>query len=37
MGQIIKSACVSQCVCVSVCGHSHGRTSYRFSPKLVQT
>jgi len=32
MGQIIKSVCVSwsvcQCICVSVCEHSHGRISW---------
>jgi len=27
MGQIIKSVCVCQCVCLSVCEHSHGRIS----------
>jgi len=24
MGQIIKSVCVCQCICLSVCDHSHG-------------
>jgi len=27
MGQIMKSVCVCQSVCLSVCEHSHGRIS----------
>jgi len=27
MEQIIKSVCVCQCICLSVCEHSHGRIS----------
>ena len=34
MGQIIKSFCVCPCVCVSVCGDSHGRI---FLPNWTQT
>ena len=34
-GQIIKSFCsVRACVCVSVCGHSHGRISSSIFTKL---
>ena len=34
MGQIIKSFCVCPCVCVFVCGHSHGRISSSIFTKL---
>ena len=36
MGQIIKSFCVCACVrvCLSVCGHSHGRISSSIFTKL---
>ena len=27
MGQIIKSVCICQCICLSVCEHSHDRIS----------
>ena len=34
MGQIIKSVCVCQSVCVSVCRHSHGRISLSIFTKF---
>ena len=34
MGQIIKSFCICACVCLSVCGHSHGRISSSIFTKL---
>ena len=34
MGQIIKSVCVCQSVCVSVCGHYHGRISWSIFTKI---
>ena len=34
MGQIIKSFCVCAYVCLSVCGHSHGRISSLIFTKL---
>jgi len=34
MGQIIKSVCVCQSVCLSVCEHSHSRISWSIFTKI---
>ena len=34
MGQIIKSVCICQSVCLSVCEHSHGRISWSIFTKI---